>query len=324
MMTRRLFPRQSVRMLAVLCAMAAFCVAVVLSTPTSARAASVPPQMVQFSTDGLNWSNSYDEQLFQGISLVPGDSAMRSFYVRNSASEAAILRITLANVGTTSIPLASALSVSSSTAGVPGAMIPVSLAQPCYTLSQGLRLASGDSIRVDNSLMLGDLSGSAGQDASVWFAIRVSLSSTDVGAPAPDTCPTDFGTVNTFPNPTVHGTASAPLSVPVYQRTASGWTAAASVGSTPVTTPTTPTVPNCPTVTGNTSVRGAAVSAPGCPRTPLTQTLVSNTARLYQEYDVAFWLAMSALGWVIVILVRRRRVADRPEPADNTRQIGIR
>nr|MBW4033370.1 hypothetical protein [Acidobacteriota bacterium] len=281
-----------------------------------------PPQMVQFSTDGLHWSNTYDEQLFQGLSLVPGDSAMRSFYVRNSASEAAILRVTLANVGTTSIPLASALSVSSSTAGVPGARIPVSLAQPCYTLAQGLRLASGDSIRVDNSVMLGDLSGSAGQEASVWFTIRVSLSSTDLGAPAPDTCPTDFGTVNTFPNPTVPGTASS--SAPVYQRTASGWTAGTSADSTPITTPTTPTGPNCPGVNGNTSVRGAAVTAPGCPGTQLTQTLVSNTARLYQEYDVAFWLAMSALGWAIFILVRRRRAADQPESADNTRQIGTR
>ncbi len=311
--------------------------AAVLATPSVAMAApsvaaavpavstGVPPQMVQFSEDGLHWSNSYNQQLFQGIALVPGGSALRSFYVRNIASEAALLRVTLANVGTTSIPLASALSVSTSTTGAPGATIPVSLAQPCYTLSQGLRLASGDSIRLDNTVSLGDLSGSAGQDASVWFAIRVSLSSTDVAAPAPDTCPVDYGTVDTFPNPTVPGTTTASTSktpLTVYHRTATGWTVGTSVGGTRVTIPTNPTVPACLSVTGNTSVRGATVTAPGCPRTPIVPALVSNTARFYQEYDVAFWLAMSVLGMIILILVRRRRADQQPETLEYDRQIG--
>jgi hypothetical protein len=318
-MTSTTSPRWTVRFAAVLVTVIASCSVVLLGAPSAARAATpaaptapivtaaAPTQVVQFSTDGIHWSDSYTNQLFQGVLLVPGSSATRAFYVRNGATEAAILRVTLADVTTTSIPLASAMSISSSTTGAPGATVPVSLAQPCYTLSQGLRLASGDSIRLDNTVSLGDLNGTVGQTASVWFAIRVSFSSTDAAAPLPNDCPTDYGTVDTFPNPTTPGTttpASTTKSTAVYHRTALGWTIGTSVGGGTVTTPTTPTTPVEPS-------------------TPLVQTLVSNTGRLYQEYDVAFWLAMSVLGALVVVLTRRRRAEDQPEASQST-QIGSR
>ena len=311
-MTSTTSPRWTVRLVAVLVTALATCAVVLLGAPSAARAATPvttgataagPTQVVQFSSDGIHWSDSYTDQLFHGVLLVPGSSATRAFYVRNGAVEPAILRVTLADVTTTSIPLASAMSISSSTTGAPGASVPVSLAQPCYTLSQGLRLASGDSIRLDNTVSLGQLNGVVGQTASVWFAIRVSFSSTDAAAPAPNDCPTDYGTVDTFPNPTTPGTtepASAITSPAVFHRTALGWTVGTLVGGGTVTTPTTPTNPT----------------------TPLVQSLVSNTGRLYQEYDVAFWLAMSVLGAVIVVLVRARRRANQPEEPAHTRQIG--
>jgi hypothetical protein len=304
--------RWTVRVAAVLIAALASCSTVVLggasasaatSTSTTDAAASTVTQVVQFSTDGIHWSDSYTTQLFHGVVFVPGSSATRSFYVRNGATEAGILRVTLADVSTTSLPLATAVSISSSTAGAPGAIVPVSLAQPCHTLTEGLRLASGDSVRIDNTVSLGDLSGTVGQAASVWFALRVSFSSTDADAPVPNTCPVDYGTVATFPNPTTPGTTTpASTATTVYHRTAAGWTVGTSVGGGAVTTPTTTTTPVTPS-------------------TPLVQTLVSNTARFYQEYDVAFWLAMSALGAVILVLMRRRRAEDQPEEPE---QIGNR
>jgi hypothetical protein len=307
--------RWTVRIVAVLVGVLASCSVALLGAPSAARAATSvttptagPTQVVQFSTDGIHWSDSYSPQLFQGVLLVPGGSATRAFYVRNGATEAAILQVTLADVTTTSIPLANAVSISSSTTGAPGATVPVSLAQPCYTLSQGLRLASGDSIRLDNTVSLGDLNGIAGQTASVWFALRVSFSSTDAAAPLPNTCPIDYGTVDTFPNPTTPGSlapAGTRGSSPVYHRTAAGWTVGTSVGGAPVATTITPTTPADPSV-------------------PLVQSLVSNTGRLYQEYDVAFWLAMSVLGVVILVLVRRRRAEEQPEEPAQSRQIGSR
>ena len=300
--------RWAVRLAAGLVAVVASCSAALLGASPAGAATSSATHVVQFSTDGIHWSDSYTNQLFQGVLLVPGGSAMRSFYVRNGATEAALLRVTLAGVTTTSIPLASAMSISSSTSGAPGATVPVSSAQPCATLSQGLRLASGDSIRLDNTVSLGDLNGTVGQTASVWFALRVSFSSTDAAAPAPNDCPVDYGTVSTFPDPTTPGTTAPTGSVTststaVYHRSASGWTVGTSVGGVTVTTPTT---------------------TPVTPSTPLVQTLVSNTARFYQEYDVAFWLAMSVLGAVILVLVRRRRAEDQPEEPEQYEQIGTR
>jgi hypothetical protein len=314
-----LMSRWTVRFAAVLVTVLASCSVALLGAPGAASAATLtgaatpttgPTQAVQFSADGIHWSDSYTNQLFNGVLLVPGGSATRSFYVRNAATEAAILRVTLADVTTTSIPLADAMSISSSTAGAPGATVPVSLAQPCFTLSQGLRLASGDSTRIDNTVSLGDLSGTVGQTASVWFAIRVSFSSTDAAAPIPNACPTDYGTVDTFPNPIAPGTATpaSTASAAVYHRTAAGWTVGTSAGGGTIATPQSPT----------------SLTAPVEPGTPLVQTLVSNTARFYQEYDIAFWLAMSVLGAVIVVLARRRRAESQPEEPMQSRQIGTR
>jgi hypothetical protein len=114
--------------------------------------------------------------------------------------------------------------------------------------------------------------------------------------------------VSTFPDPTTPGTTAqtgsgTSTSTAVHHRTASGWTVGTSVGGVTVTTPTT---------------------TPVTPSAPLVQTLVSNTARFYQEYDVAFWLAMSVLGAVILVLVRRRRAEDQPEEPEQYEQIGTR
>ena len=101
--------RRAIRLSAVLVIVLATCTAVLLGTPSAATAATPstgPTQVVQFSSDGIHWSDSYTDQLFHGVLLVPGGSASRAFYVRNGSTEAAILRVTLADVTTTSIPLA--------------------------------------------------------------------------------------------------------------------------------------------------------------------------------------------------------------------------
>ncbi|MEP6842476.1 MAG: hypothetical protein ABJA11_03075 [Pseudolysinimonas sp.] len=285
--------RHVARFAAVLMAVVASCATLVLAMPSSARAAT---QVVQFSTDGMHWSDSYAGQLFTDIQLVPLTSFTRTFYVRNGANQPALLQITLADVTTNNLDLANGLSISSSTPGIPGTPVPVTSAQPCHTLSSGLRLASGDSVRVDNTAALGNLGGTVGQGGAVSFVLRVSLSSTDAAAPLPNACPGNYGTINTFDSPT---------STTVYHRTTQGWTPSTSVGGGKTTIQTTPIAP------------GAQ------PSTQLADALVTNTARLYQEYDVAFWLAMSALGAFILFLVRRRRAEDQPE-LDNHEQIGTR
>ena len=102
-------------------------------------------------------------RLFGDVLLVPGGSADRAFYVRNGASEPAVLRVTLYDVTTTDTDFAAALTVTTSLPGRPGTSVPVTDARPCATLSQGQVLAAGDGIRLDNVAALADLNGTGGQ-----------------------------------------------------------------------------------------------------------------------------------------------------------------
>ena len=54
------------------------------AAPAATSAAQTHP--VQFSNDGIHWSNSYTDALFGGVVLVPGGSADRSFFVKNGAN----------------------------------------------------------------------------------------------------------------------------------------------------------------------------------------------------------------------------------------------
>jgi len=278
-------------------------VAAVLLVAPAARAATTaaPAHPVQFSDDGTHWSDSYTDALFGGVLLVPGGSADRAFYVRNGANEPAILHATLFDVATTDIAFAGAMSLATSVPGMPGAAVPVTDARPCATLSQGLVLAAGDSVKLDNVVALGDLDDTTGQSSAVSFKIAISLSSTDAAAPAPNTCPTDYdtGTVIGVPEP---GMGSGSGSRPVYHLQASGWT--------PVT-----------------GAASADLPTTGRPAPPVDAALVVNSARLFQEYYVALWLAMAAIGALLYFLLRRRHPDDdashhNPYSRQPTTQIG--
>ena len=255
----------------------------VLAAAPAAHATASASQPMQFSDDGVHWSDSYMGALFGGVILVPGGSADRAFYVRNGAAEPAVLRVTLFDVTTTDTYLAAALSLATSMPGRPGASIPVTNAHPCVTLSQGQVLAAGGGIRLDNVAALADLNGTNGQEHTVSFKLAVSLSSTDSAAPAPNSCPSDAGSGTVVGIPIA---PSGPGAAPVYYSLgANGWTAPPSTGSGSTADPD----------------GGADVIM-----TPTDRALVANTERLYQENYVAFWLAMAVLGTLLVLIVRRR------------------
>jgi hypothetical protein len=280
----------SVRNAAVLAAVIplgiALIVAVVLLVAPAAHAATAT-QPVQFSDDGVHWSDSYAGALFGDAVLVPGNSVDRAFYVRNNAGEPAVMRVTLYDLATTDTDLASAMTLSTSTPGFAGTAVAVTDARPCATLTHGQVLAAGGAIRLDTVAALADLNGSAGQTHTVSFKIAVSLSSTDSAAPAPDSCPTDFG--GTVIGGTDPGTGTT--AHPVYHLGAGGWTPAPATATTPTTAPTaTPTAPAQPQ-----------------PGNPIVSGLVANTERLYQENFVLLWLAMAALGALLFLFISRRR-----------------
>jgi hypothetical protein len=282
--------RWTTRLAGALLALAASSIASLISAD-SARADSAPT--MEFSADGTHWTAVYSTQLFAGVVVVPGGSATRTFWVRNDAPEQGVLRVTLANVTTDDTRLADALSLRSSTPDRPGSAVAVSAAQPCYTLSQGQLVDARDAVRIDTEMALADLDGSAGQTGWVSFVLRITFSSTDQAAPAPDTCPADAATVGGVPVPPTaaadSGDAAAPVASTVFHRGASGWVPGlAGTGSASAVAPTQPVAP----------VR---------PSEPFVRDLAANTYRFYQEYDVALWLAMLALGAILLVVVRRRR-----------------
>ncbi len=299
----------SIRKAAVLAAafpagIAVILAAVLLIAPAAhAAPATGNGRPVQFSDDGVTWSNNYTKALFGGVLLVPGGSADRALYVRNNAGEPAIMRVTLFDVVTTDTALADAMTVATSMPGNPGAAVPVTDARPCVTLAEGQILAAGDSVKVDNVAALADLNGTGGQARNVSFKLAISLSSTDSAAPAPNSCPTDYdtGTVVGAPDP---GTGTT--SHPVYHLGAGGWTPVPATASTPTATPS-----------------PAPTTTPG----PAVRSLVANTQRLFQENFVAFWLAMAVVGALLLLVVRRRRRDDDASglttyPIQPTSQIG--
>ena len=264
-------------------AVVALVTAGLLAAPAAQASTSQP---VQFSVDGIHWSDSYTGALFGGVLLVPGGSVDRAVYVRNGASDPAKLRVNLYDVATTDTDLATAMTVSTSMPGLPGAAVPVTDARPCATLSQGQVLAAGDGVRLDNVAALADLNGTGGQARNVSFKLAISLSSTDSAAPAPNSCPTDFGggtgTGTVVGAPSIGGGSS---SHPVYHLGATGWTP----------------------VSGTASAQVGALPAPADAADP---ALVFNTQRLYQENIIALWLAMAVLGALLLLFLRRRHRDD--------------
>jgi hypothetical protein len=271
------------------------------STGTPSTAALT--QIVQFSSDGIHWSDSYTGALFGGVLLVPGGSADRALYIRNGASDSAILAVTLFDVTTTATELADALSLTASTPGFAGTAVAITSARPCVTLTEGQVLGSGDSIRLDTLATLADLNGTAGQGATAAFKLAITLRSTDASAPAPNTCPADSGTgggtVIGIPDPpTTAGSSTEPT---LYHLGGAGWTS----------------IPS----TGPGSTAGSA-GGTGVVAAPTERGLVANTERLYQENYVAYWLAMAVLGALLVLIVRRRRNDNPSSQYSPTEKIG--
>jgi hypothetical protein len=272
-------------------------VATLVSGAQAAHADDAPT--MQFSSDGVTWSTVYSGQLFGNVRVIPGGSATRDLWVKNDAPEAGQLRVTVANVTTNSTALADGMTLSSTASTVapaapstqPGVAIALSAAQPCATLSQGLIVDANGAADITTTMALADINGLAAQAGWVSFVLRITFSSLDQGAPAPDTCPTDPGTatVSGVTEPTV---SSGQSSAVVYRRVSSGWKSTASAAQEPAV---------------STPVEATPLPAPIAQLPAPFRALAANTYRFYQEWDVALWLAMMTLGALTLVIIRHRR-----------------
>jgi len=120
--------------------------------------------------------------------MVPLDEWTTSFTVTNTGSNTGFLRISVADVASSSSRYESAMTIAASVPGHTGAPVALSTAEPCRVLTEGLVLAPGQSTSVTAQLALGDMSGSTGQNNTLTFAVRVGMSDVAPGTIAPTAC----------------------------------------------------------------------------------------------------------------------------------------
>ncbi len=180
----------------------------VLGSASAASAAGV----VEVSTDGSTWSSSLSSPLFTTTpQLVPMTSQSATFWVRNSAADAAYLRLTVENLNWTGSHYASALSVAASVPGTAGTPLELASASGCAVLLDGILLGAGQAVKVTATLALGNLNGTMGQSGTAGMDIGVLLEQATSAAPTAGCNPavTPPTTVVVLPAP--HTGTTAPV-----------------------------------------------------------------------------------------------------------------
>lgn len=153
---------------------------------------------IGISDDGVTFSSAYSGTLFdESWVLVPLDSEAETFYIRNETADPAFLRIVLRDVSFSDAAYGAALSASASTQSATGTPKPLTSATPCVVLVEGETVQPGAVVPITAVLELGDLSGSAGQNATADMSIRVELHDTSTGQLPPADCSTPPGTPST-------------------------------------------------------------------------------------------------------------------------------
>lgn len=158
---------------------------VTLSTPAYAAGD------IGISDDGVTFGVAYPGSLFDSVAhLVPMDSDAESFFIRNDAGQPAFLRIVLRDVSFSDAAYGAALAVSASTPAETGPATPLSAASPCIVLVEGQILQPDEIVPISAVLSLGDLTGTAGQNATASMTMRVELHDTSTGSLPATTCTT--------------------------------------------------------------------------------------------------------------------------------------
>lgn len=151
--------------------------------------AAVASGGAEVSFDGVAYSGRVTGSIFTSVNrMVPGDSQQASFTIRNGSSRPAFVRIVMKDARYDDAALAGAMTFSADAAGAAAAVVPLLQAAPCWVLSEGQVISPGGTLRVTAAAQLGDLDGTAGQNATAAVDFGVSLSDIPPGTLAPDDC----------------------------------------------------------------------------------------------------------------------------------------
>lgn len=277
-MTRRL-------LIAVLAFVALVVTGATLAFAQPAQASSKP---IGLSFDGVTFTDQLSASLFGGARIVPGTTVTRTFWVKNQTAMPGNLAVAVSGVTGPDADLIAGLSLRAVAGSTTGHTVPFASVNPCRSLLSDVLLPAGAIMQVDVRLTLSPSLAHAkkGQGSVGAFRIPVTLTSTDV--PAPDGC-----------------AATPPVTPPDGE-------------------PTNPPVTPPPGTIGTAEISGSAdgsvasgegehgalsgLSGRGNVR---SLSIIPNTARLWQEMDVAWYVV--ALGFGGIFAWRRRRRDDREE-----------
>jgi hypothetical protein len=259
--------------------LAAMALSLVLFAPMPAHAAGE----LEVSLDGSAYSSSPAGSLFTDLArMVPGDEQQNTVRVRNAGTDAGYLRIVVGGVTYTDLDFANALTVQTVVAGAATPpKTPLSLAQPCWVLIEGITVAPGQVVEVDARAELGMLDGTRGQGATATATLTASLSDTTPGSLSPTDCGRPDISVPLTPPAGGNGTPATP--VDPDGAASGGLVPGESAGDLPV------------------------LNLPG------GITIDPNTWHLLEEWLVLFLFAALVLGAAWFAFVSRRRRKDGGE-----------
>jgi len=244
----------------------------------AAAPAFAAPKPIGLSLDGVTYTDDLPSSLYAGALIVPGDTILRSFYVKNRAADPGNLAVALQGVSGVDSVMISYLSVAAAAGSQTGPSVGFPTAAPCRSLISGVGLASGGVVRVDVRLKLSSsISGLTSQSSVGSFDLHVTLTSTDV--PAPTGC----AAVTPPTGGSGGGGHSATPPGEIDSVTVSG----AADGS----------LPDDGDGMADLSGTGHGIGA---------QIIEPNTDRFFQEIDVVGWLVAMIVGGIFAWWRRRK------------------
>lgn len=144
-------------------------VAALLAVP--AAQAATPEILV--SDDGVSFAPTLTDGLFDGLGLlVPGESISASLWVRNPSSTDGSLRLTIDDLVTPSQVFADNVTLTADSGNLTWSWSLADL-EDCGAVVPTLAIGAGDTVRIDLTAALGDVSGLDAQNESASVGLSV-------------------------------------------------------------------------------------------------------------------------------------------------------
>lgn len=203
--------------------LAAGAAAALIAGAVGSASAAEPAPTILVSSDGVHYSTSLDANLFDGLGkLIPGDSQSATLWVKNPTAAPAEVRLSAADVVTSSSEFAASVSISTTNSGDQVTRsTPLSGLKNCDVLVDSQSLAAGEAIEMTVTFTMADVSARVAQNESASLNARVGMRDAAAGPFPTSACDDGAVLVGPDPDPTSTPTSTS-ASTPVASASSSG------------------------------------------------------------------------------------------------------